>query len=286
MGKVMYMRKGDVHTAPSNLPPIGTSLNDMTWAQIRSISDAGLASSYFSVGDIKNITINGKVGDTTFSNLSIDVFIIGIDHNASVEGANKIHFQIGKINGKDVLLQDTVNGIMEGASEGAFSIGSESLVTIPWSTSKMRTKILGSGSDPASPKAKTLLAALPADLRAVMKPITKYSHNADSIEDESSEVTATTEYLPLLAEYEVFGEQIEANSYEQNHQKQYDYYKAGNSKVKYMHNDLSSTNIWWLRSVSLDTTYAVQGYCAVWDDGTEGSCENDAVYGLAPCFAV
>lgn len=45
-------------------------------------------------------------------------------------------------------------------------------------------------------------------------------------------VTATTDYLFLLAEFEVFGSRSGANQYEQNSQAQYDYYKAGNSRVR------------------------------------------------------
>ena len=41
----------------------------------------------------------------------------------------------------------------------------------------MRSKVLGSASSPTSPTANTLLAALPADLRAVMKSCTKYTDN-------------------------------------------------------------------------------------------------------------
>ena len=96
MGKVIVSGAAPQMTVPSTLPPIGTALNDMTWEQIRAISDAGKAADYFNLGDTKTITINGKVGYTTFSNLSIDAFIIGFNHNSAREGANRIHFQIGK----------------------------------------------------------------------------------------------------------------------------------------------------------------------------------------------
>ena len=63
-----------------------------------------------------------------------------------------------------------------------------------------------------------------------------------------SNVTSTTDYLFLLAEYEVFGSRSYANSYEQNYQVQYDYYKAGNSKVANNHTSTTSAVWWWLRS--------------------------------------
>ena len=49
------------------------------------------------------------------------------------------------------------------------------------------------------------MAALPADLRAVMKPITKYTDNIGGGTNDAGNVTASVDYLPLLAEKEIFG---------------------------------------------------------------------------------
>ena len=47
---------------------------------------------------------------------------------------------------------------------------------------------------------------LPSDLRAVLKPITKYTDNVGGGSGSvQSNVTATTDYLPLLSMKEVFG---------------------------------------------------------------------------------
>ena len=43
--------------------PIPTVLNNATWAQVKQASDSGVASNYWSVGDTKQITMNGKVSD-------------------------------------------------------------------------------------------------------------------------------------------------------------------------------------------------------------------------------
>ena len=92
------------------------------------------------------------------------------------------------------------------------------------------------------------MAALPSDLRAVMKSTTKYTDNTGGGSNNASYVTATTDYLFLLAEFEVFGTRYGANSAEQNYQLQYDYYKAGNSRVAYNHSAVSTAVWWWLRS--------------------------------------
>ena len=82
-------------TLPTN------TLNDNDWATIKQVSDSGKGSSYWAVGDMKSIQINGKVGNFTFSNLTINTFILGFNHNSGKEGNNKIHFQIGKIGRED-----------------------------------------------------------------------------------------------------------------------------------------------------------------------------------------
>lgn len=92
------------------------------------------------------------------------------------------------------------------------------------------------------------MAALPSDLRAVMKPITKYTDNVAGGTNNASNISATIDYLPLLAEFEIFGKRTYANSYEKNYQAQYAYYANGNSKVKYKHSDATAAAAWWSRS--------------------------------------
>ena len=50
------------------------------------------------------------VGSFGISNLSVQAFILGFNHNSGKEGANRIHFQIGKISGKMVALCDNNYG--------------------------------------------------------------------------------------------------------------------------------------------------------------------------------
>ena len=226
--------EGTNHTAPANrtcsvsvtLPT--TSLNDNTWATIKEVSDAGQGENYWSVGDTKRITINGKVGNFTFSNLAIDAFIIGFNHNSSREGTNRIHFQIGKIGGKDVCLCDSQYGSGQ-SGNGYFNMNPNNSNSGGWNGSYMRKTLLGNSGTPSSPPANSMLAALPSDLRAVMKSVTKYSDNTGGSPDNASYVTSTTDYLFLLAEFEYHGARSYANSAEKNFQLQYSYYKAGKS---------------------------------------------------------
>ena len=257
---------------------INTTLNSNSWATIKAVSDAGKGDNYWDVGDTKTITINGTVQGFTFSNLSIAVFIIGFNHNSSREGNNRIHFQIGKISNKLVGLCDSNYGNY--VSSG-FCMNTEQTNRGGWSNSHMRKTVLGNSGAPSSPPANSLLAALPADLRAVMKSVSKYSDNNGGGYDTASYVTATTDWLFLLAEFEYHGKRSYANSAEQNYQKQYDYYKAGNSKVHYRHDSTGSAVNAWTRSA-----YSGNGssFCLVVTDGTPIGDHADNSRALAPGF--
>ena len=270
-------------TTPVTVTSISNTLASNSWATIRAVSDAGKGSNYWSVGDAKGITINGKVGATTFSNLAISVFILGFNHNASREGNNRIHFQIGKINGTLVGLVDGNYGNST-STTGAFTMNTSYTNSGGWNNSHMRKTVLGSNSTSAtSPAANTLLAALPADLRAVMKPATKYSDNTGGGSDTASYVTSTTDLLPLLSEFEYHGARSYANSAEKNYQAQYDYYRAGNSKVHYRHNATGTAANAWCRSVHSSTS---DGFCRVHTDGSAYNYYADYSWALAPCFFV
>ena len=89
---------------------ISNTLNDNSWSVISSASSAGTASSHWSVGDCKEIKLNGTIGTETVSNKSVYVFILGFNHNASVEG-NGISFGCFKTaltSGTDIALTDSM----------------------------------------------------------------------------------------------------------------------------------------------------------------------------------
>lgn len=278
---------GTNHTAPASktcsvtvtLPTSTLSNND--WATIRQVSSAGQGANYWAVGDMKPITINGKVGNTTFSNLTINVFILGFNHNASREGNNLIHFQIGKSGTTPIALCDAQYNSSQ-SSNGYFNWNPNNSNSGGWKSCYKRTTLYGNSGTPTSPVSNSLIAALPADLRAVMQPVTKYTDNTGNASNTSGAVTATTDYLFDLAEFEVFGTRNWANQYEQNSQLQYDYYKAGNSKVAYKHSAVS-TAVWWgLRSPAYN---GYDSFMVVW---TDGSCNTYRAYysgGLRPGFA-
>lgn len=307
---------GTNHTAPANktvavtaqFMPTKKALNDQTWAEIRQVSDAGQGSSYWSVGDRKAVLVNGTVG-TLAVNQTLYVYILGFNHNSAKEG-NGIQFGTFKTalsGGTDVCLVDgSYNSYKTDGSKifnmnhwGNYNYGG-------WKACDLRYDILGStnkapvnygkaratsdtGYDAptntaTSPVANTLMAALPADLRAVMKPITKYTDNKGNSSDVAANVTSSLDYLPLLAEQEIFGgNRTYSNQYEKNSQVQYAYYSAGNSKVKYRYSATGSTAYWWERSPGYNRS---DYFCFVNTNGTANIDSARGSLGLAPAFMV
>ena len=256
------------------LKTVSSTLNDNDWATIKGIADRSEGANYWSVGDTKQITMNGKVSDgLTLSNYSTYVYIIGFNHNSSVEGTGIAFggFKTAASGGIDVALCD--NGYNINKTSGQwFNMNNSQSNYGGWMSSRMRSTTL--------PLVKS---ALPSDLQAVLKTTTIYSDNTGGGSDVASYVTATQDELYLLAEYEILGSRNISNSAERNYQKQYAYYVAGNSKIKYRHDSTATSVTWWERSVYAKHDYY---FCAVSSNGTTAGPNAFTSYGLAVAFKV
>lgn len=290
------------------LPIVSLTLNSNSWGTISEISQAGMAKNYWSIGDCKSVYLNGTMGILAL-NTTLWLYILGFDHNAESEGYG-ITFGGFKTDsgssGIDICLIDSkYNDKLQDGTKcfninhwGSYNYGG-------WARSDLRYDILGS-TDVApqnygkravsgevgynatttcatSPVANTLMSCLPADLRAVMKPIIKWTDNIGGSGNTEEKVTAMIDYLPLLAEFEIFGTRTNANSFEQNHQAQYEYYSTGNGKIKYMHSVTSSAAHWWERSPRYDHATS---FCYVTKIGKANYSGTQFIYGIAPVLLV
>ena len=244
-------------------------LNDTSWAAIKQVSDANMGANFWSVGDCKQITMNGKVSDgLTLTNYTAWVFIIGFNHNAGREG-NGIAFQGFKAtkNGTPTCLADSSYNVRK-ASGTWFNMNNSNSNSGGWQASRMRTVVM-----------PLIKAAFPADLQAVIKTSTIYTAAGSG----GIACTASDDDLFLLGEYEVFGKESNATVQEPNYLKQYAYYSAGNSKVKYEHDSTGNTAFWWLRSPYWGRAF---GFCYVNADGIDKNDDSDYSGGVSPCFKV
>lgn len=258
---------------------ISPILNDNSWETIRGISDAGTGENFWSIGDRKAVTLNGTVGALTLSNYTTYAFIIGFNHNSSVEGANRIHFQLGKTalsGGTDVALCDNSYNLIGGGVRMNTSDSNSG----GWESSFMRKYICGTSMISYS---NTIIAVIPEALRTVLKYVTKYTNNTGRLQPGMESATATTDYFFLLSEYEVFGTFRVANVGESKKQAQYSYYSSGNSKVKYNYNAIGTAVTWWLRSpVESDS----EQFATCYMSGEVSGDDARKSYGFAPGFCV
>ncbi|WP_347128362.1 DUF6273 domain-containing protein [Neglectibacter timonensis] len=287
---------GTNYTAPSSQSVtveakfVSSVLNENDWSVIKSVADASQGANYWAVGDRKAVTVNGTVG-TQAINGTYYVYILGFDHNSSREGTGITFgtFKTALSGGTDICLVDShYNDYSTGGQKWFNMNHSSNTNSGGWKGCDLRYDVLGStnsnnndaGTTTAtSPVSGTLMAALPSDLRAVMKPMNIYTDNTGGGSNTASYVTKSVDYLPLLAEYEIFGTRSYANSAEQNYQAQYQYYKNGNSKVKYRHSSTSSIAYWWERSpyYNLSNTF-----CYVYTNGYASGYNARFSIGLAP----
>lgn len=114
-----------------------------------------------------------------------------------------------------------------------------------------------------------ILAKMPTEVQNSIREVSKLT----SAGNQSATINTTADKLFLLSEIEIFGSITYSKVGEGT---QYDYYKAGNSKVK---NRNGSASHWWERSPhSDDRTY----FCHLFNDGNAGC--GGASYALGVAF--
>ncbi len=304
---------GTNHNAPANktvsvsaefLLAVGTTLNDCSWDDISRIAAAGKAANYFAVGDRKAVAVSGTVGSATISG-TYYAYILGFAHKGATNTIDFGTFKTALSGGTDICLVNSYNTYKTDGTKlfnmnhwGNYNYGG-------WKGCDLRYDILGStnvapsgygsavttsrvGYDAratcaTSPVSGTLMAALPSELRAVMKPMTIYTDSVGNSSNVAANVTTSIDYLPLLAEFEIFGTRSYANQYERNYQAQYSYFSAGNSKVKYQHSSTGSAAQWWGRSPACNS---IASFYVVSTNGTATSHNARHSDGLAPVFRV
>ena len=250
------------------------TFNDAPWDFIKAAATSGKASSYWSVGDRKAVILNGTVGDKVFSNTTTYCYILGFDHNTSIEsnGEHTIHIGFGASalsGGKYIAYCDSKYDRIV-STTGYFSMNSSDTNTGDWNSCQMKSTIC--------PAFKN---ALPSDLRNNIRAVTKWQNNGYSTSGQSS-----SNEIWLLSEMEIFGSAVQSN-YTTN-QLQYDFYKgvtgwSAAPKIKYKDTSTSIAVRWWERSAySSNSSY----FCGVHTNGDAvGSIAYNS-FGFAPCLCL
>ena len=256
--------------------PVYDPFSTISTADIPAMTKAGIVSSIWAIGDTREVKLNGTVGAYTFSNEIVYMFIAAFDHNSSIEMNGEHHMicsfaKSAATGGKDIAFTDTKYDSY--TSNPCFHMNSSNTSSGGWKDSYMRQTICSQFKN-----------AMPSDLQAALRTRTIYTDNTgDGMGNNSSYVTATTDYVYLPAEFEVQGRSKYANSYEQNHQQQLAYYKNGASKIRYKSNNTSKAAWWWARSPRGND---IGRFCIVGTNGGPGSTFAHYVIGFAPLITL
>lgn len=194
---------------------------------------------------------------------NIDVFVLGINHNASYEGNNLIHFCMGKSDGQLAVLYNAVQGndrFTDGTNNDTTSAVLGCYDTYVSSSEQGSNRygfglsglayLCGKYVSNIQTSRVGVIGSLPTDLRAVMKMATKYFDTERAI--DSIELP-----MSIPSVYELRGVHYSGTeTWSDQNQQQYEYFKSGNSYVAkgmefnssgYQGMD-STTTTYWLRN--------------------------------------
>ena len=278
----------------SGVAPEADTLDGCSWENISAVSASGQASNFWSIGDTKAVLVKGTVG-TLSVNATLYVYIIGFDHNGATNSIDFGTFKTSAADSGTVCLRDkyydvdreSIGTDVRGFRMCDIDYNLYNRMRNGWKGYDLRNYVLGSGdvagedatsSCPTNPVANTLMAALPSNLRAVMKPMNVWSQNRDAS-------GYSVEYLPLLAYYEITGANATSSDIEANYLQRYEYYSLGNSRLKNGYGHSTSASAWWTRTGNMSTTdscYCISQYS--WDNGQYLFANYSR--GLAPIFRV
>ena len=166
----------------------------------------------------------------------IDVFIVGINHNASVEGRNLIHFCMGKSDGQLCALYNAVQGGAQFADDTLNHVDTAILgcyedyvLTSEQGANRYGFERSGMaylcGKNVGNLQTSNIgvIGSLPTDLRAVMKNATKYY-------DTENSISSIQFPMSIPSVYELLGFHYSGTeTWSDQNQQQYDYFKSGNS---------------------------------------------------------
>lgn len=251
-------------------------LANRTLAQLQTLIRNGQAPYYLNEGDYFDSTFPSAIQlEDNFvidANSTYRAVCIGINHNPTIEGYNRVHFAI---------IKDTDNKNIFFGGKSVHTANNNGYKGTGWQDTYLRTWL----ND-------TFYNALPSNLKAVISPCTKYTdnvHNTTSDRDPcaESQVTATSDKIWLLAPYEVYGDYEQwtlYNPYEKNKQAPYNYFLNGNGKDirQFKYGDAGYGAHWSRSPYRLDNMFD-----GTWLDLQPNySGGNSGILGFIPCFTI
>ena len=214
--------------------------------------------------------VGATLNDTTWENINViskfgmakQFWSVGDTKTVSVNGVN-YEFQIIGFNHDDKTAggKAGITFQMVDCLSTAYNMNSHNNNQGGWKNSAMRSRM------------STFLSQLPSDLQSVIKAVNKRT----SVGNNTSTIETVSDKLFLLSEVEIFGSTTYSFDGEGS---QYEFYKAGNTKVKKVD---GSASIWWERSPYNGST---NFFCDVGNTGTAHYYNASSNYGVSFGFCV
>ena len=241
----------------SNIDTNHTFAED-SWDMIAYMVRTGKASEVYSVGDTKEVTVEG------YSNGDEQTFTVRIANMSTPEECNSEGFSQTAcgfvVEFKESITKNVMNPYSNNPSD---------LTSGGWP-----------GSDMYSLVNEDIYNALPSELRNVIIDTYTVSDFGDTFSYTS------TDKLYLLSPKEVYGASPSGSAEEET--RQLDYYKNNNVSLDNYSEATKlyqlSANKWWMRSVRSVSCYS--GFYVVEEDGNWNSFHGDSSYGVSPAFRI
>lgn len=230
----------------ADIGPVGVSFATDSWETIAAVSEAGLASQYYNLGDTKDITLSG-IGTITLEIADFDHDYLSASTSAQKAGISLIT--------KD-LLYDTYTMNPSNTNSGGF----------PNSGLQMELTM-------------SLAGTLPTDLWNVIKTIYKWYGTGNGT--TNGEWHGSRLWIPL--EYEMFGDETYAPATEHTtgNARKYPIFTDNASRIKRLNNGSGNANWYWEASPGAISTTA---FCGVGSDG--GASARSASIASGVCFGL
>lgn len=253
VGETVEVTKSGLYEAivvfPTNV------FNNNSWVTISQVSKVGKAAQYWAVGDAKEITPKTKkIPNVNFS-INIKktfVFIIGINHNAELEGNNLIHLGC---------FRDALN---EDQYTSRFCLIQNENNMFKTRTQYTKDFIMSWVEDLGGPNNDGgwkdsfvrnysdfyfIEQFFPDDFLAVTRKAKKYTDNVgNGTGSIVSNVIVTEDWFCIPAPKELGYSTPLCNAYEANYQAVYKYFESGNKTNMLTQIDLGQSGAYWLRS--------------------------------------
>lgn len=214
-----------------NVDLVPSILNDCSWKTIRAIVQAGIASSYWSIGDCKKIVLNGTLNNIEYtSDVDICAILVDFNHNTEIESESRstVSFMIGRSGVSNYISGEGIESCI-----GTINFMNQNAGTLArWNFCNMKETQMPS-----------LFACFSEELQSCILPVTLYTNNG------TGAFGSTTNYVFLPSEYEICGFNTKSILDESEMQRQYPYFSIFLGRnIRYSYLNTSSVVNYWTRS--------------------------------------